>query len=57
LQEETNDVSSDHQAAIDGWKARKDQLHRQQASAQESIDEGYKVDILSISKQKSEKVC
>ena len=57
MQEETNDVSSDHRAAIDGWKARKDQLHRQQASAQESIDEGYKVDILSISKQKSEKVC
>jgi hypothetical protein len=57
LQEETNDVSSDHQAAIDGWKARKDQLHRQQASAQESIDEGYKVDILSISRQKSEKGC
>lgn len=55
MQEETSDVSSDHQAAIDGWKVRKDQLHRQQASAQESIDESYKVNLLSISKRKGEK--
>ncbi|MGI0020250.1 MAG: hypothetical protein ACREAY_07245 [Nitrososphaera sp.] len=51
MQAETNDVSSDHQTAIDGWKARKDQLHRQQASAQESIDESYKVNLLSLSKK------
>lgn len=51
MQEETADVSSDHRIAIDSWKARKEQLHRQQASAQESIDESYKVNLLSLLKK------
>jgi hypothetical protein len=46
-------ISVDHQAAIEGWKARKDQLHKQQQSVMEINDEAEKVNLLSISKKKS----
>jgi hypothetical protein len=48
-----SDVPNDHQAAIEGWKSRKDQLHRQQKSVTEVNDEAEKVNLLSLSKQKS----
>lgn len=47
--------SDDHQAAIEGWKNRKDQLHKQRQSVSEINDEADKVNLLSLSKQKSEK--
>jgi hypothetical protein len=46
------DVSDDHRVAIEGWKARKDQLHRQQQSVMVINDEAEKVNLLSLSKQK-----
>lgn len=45
-------VSDDHRAAIEGWKARKGQLHKQQQSVTEVNDEVDKVSLLSLSKQK-----
>jgi len=42
---------SDHRLAIEGWKARKDQLHRQQQSVTEVNDEAEKVNLLSLSKK------
>lgn len=42
---------SDHRLAIERWKARKDQLHRQQESVTEVNDEAEKVDLLSLSKK------
>jgi len=45
---------SDHRAAIEGWKARKNQLYKQQQSVTEANDEAEKVNLLSLSKQKSE---
>ena len=48
-------ISDDHQAAIEGWKARKDQLYRQQQSVTEVNDEAEKVNLLSLSKKKGEK--
>jgi len=50
----SEDISDDHQAAIEGWKARKDQLHRQQQSVTEVNDEAEKVNLLSLSKKKGE---
>lgn len=50
-----SDVSDDHRAAIEGWKARKDQLHRQQQSVTEVNDKAEKVNLLSLSKQKDGK--
>jgi hypothetical protein len=47
-----SDTSDDHQAAIEGWKARKDQLHRQQQSVTEVNDEAEKVNLLLLSKKK-----
>jgi len=43
---------SDHQLAIEGWKARKDQLHKQQQSVTEVNDDAEKVNLLSLSKKK-----
>jgi hypothetical protein len=49
-------ISDDHRIAIEGWKARKDQLHKQQQSVMEINDEAEKVNLLaSLSKQKHEK--
>jgi hypothetical protein len=48
------DISDDHRAAIEGWKARKNQLYKQQQSATEANDEAEKVNLLSLSKQKGE---
>jgi hypothetical protein len=49
---EGNDLSEDHKAAIAGWKARKEQLHRQQESVYKANDEAEKVSLLSLSKKK-----
>jgi hypothetical protein len=46
------DLSDDHRAAIEGWKTRKDQLHKQQQSVMDINDEAEKVNLLSLSKQK-----
>lgn len=46
------EVSDEHRAAIEGWKARKEQLHRQQNSVWKANDEAEKVDLLSLSKKK-----
>jgi hypothetical protein len=48
-------ISDDHNIAIEGWKARKDQLHKQQQSVTEINDEAEKVNLLSLSKQKGGK--
>lgn len=48
-------ISDDHRIAIEGWKARKDQLHKQQLSVMEINDEAEKVNLLSLSKQKGAK--
>jgi hypothetical protein len=49
------EISDDHRIAIEGWKARKDQLHKQQQSVTEVNDEAEKVNLLLLSKQKGEK--
>jgi hypothetical protein len=51
----SEDTSDDHRAAIEGWKSRKDQLHKQRQSVTEINDEADKVNLLSLSKQKGEK--
>ncbi len=38
---------------MDGWKKRKEQLHRQQESVTQANDEAEKVNLLSLSKQKN----
>jgi hypothetical protein len=48
-------ISDDHQTAIEGWKARKGQLHKQQQSVTKVNNEVEKVNLLSLSKQKVEK--
>lgn len=48
-------ISDDHHTAIEGWKARKGQLHKQQQSVTEINDESEKVNLLSLSKQKGGK--
>jgi hypothetical protein len=48
----SEDIPDDHQVAIEGWKARKDQLHRQQQSVTDVNDEAEKVNLLSLSKKK-----
>lgn len=49
------EITDDHRAAIEGWKARKDQLHKQQQSVIQINDEAEKVNLLSLSRQKREK--
>lgn len=49
-----SEISDDHYAAIEGWKARKDQLHKQQKSVTDANDEAEKVNLLSLSKKKVE---
>jgi hypothetical protein len=49
-----SEITDDHHAAIEGWKARKDQLHRQQKSVTDANDEAEKVNLLSLSKKKVE---
>jgi hypothetical protein len=51
----SNDITDDHRAAIEGWKARKGQLHKQQQSVTQVNDEAEKVSLLSLSKQKGGK--
>ena len=46
-------LSDDHRRAIRGWKARKDQLHKQQKSVTDVNDEAEKVNLLSLSKGKN----
>jgi len=50
-----SEITDDHRAAIEGWKARKDQLHKQQQSVMDVNDEAEKVNLLSLSKQKDGK--
>lgn len=49
---EDNNLSDDHRAAMAGWKARKEQLHRQQESVYKANDEAEKVNLISLSKKK-----
>jgi hypothetical protein len=51
----SEDITDDHRAAIEGWKTRKDQLHRQQQSVMDINDKAEKVNLLSFSKQKDGK--
>jgi len=51
----SEDISDDHRIAIEGWKARKDQLHKQRQSVMEVNDEAEKVNLLSFSRQRGEK--
>jgi hypothetical protein len=46
-------ISDDHKVAIEGWKARKDQLLRQRESVTRINDKAEKVNILSLLKQKN----
>jgi hypothetical protein len=45
----------DHRTAIAGWKARKEQLHRQQESVYKVNDEAEKVNLLSLSRKERNK--
>ncbi|HXG07003.1 MAG TPA: hypothetical protein VNI77_06730 [Nitrososphaera sp.] len=54
LEEEDISISNNHQTAIQGWKARKEQLYRQQKSVKEINDEAEKVNLLSLSKKKGD---
>lgn len=54
MPEDTDQITDEHRAAIDGWKARKEQLYRQQESVTQANDEAEKVNLLSISKQKKD---
>ena len=47
-------ITDDHQTAIEGWKARKEQLYKQQQSVTEVNDEAEKVNLLSLSKKKGD---
>lgn len=49
------EITDEHRAAIEGWKNRKDQLHKQQQSVMDINDEAEKVNLLSLSKQKDGK--
>jgi hypothetical protein len=42
-------ISDDHLLAIEGWKARKDQLHKQQKFVSEVNREAEKVNLLLLS--------
>jgi hypothetical protein len=55
LEEDTNQILDDHRAAIKGWKARKEQLHRQQESVWKANDEAESVDLISLYKKKAGK--
>ena len=44
--------SDEHKAAMAGWKARKEQLHRQQESVFLANDEAEKVNLVTLSKKK-----
>ncbi|MFL6492544.1 MAG: hypothetical protein ACJ70O_05550 [Nitrososphaera sp.] len=46
-------VSDDHKVAIEGWKARKDQLLRQRESVTRINFKAEKMNLLSILKQKN----
>jgi hypothetical protein len=46
------EISDDHRIAIEGWKTRKDQLHKQQQSVMEVNNGAEKVNLLSLSKKK-----
>lgn len=48
----SEDITDDHRSAIEGWKTRKDQLHKQQQSVMDINDEAEKVNLLSLSKKK-----
>jgi hypothetical protein len=50
----SNNLSDDHRTAMAGWKARKEQLHRQQESVYKVNDEAEKVNLISLSKKKEE---
>lgn len=47
-------VSDEHRTAIEGWKSRKEQLHRQQESVHRINDEAEKVYLLALSKKKDQ---
>lgn len=49
-----NDPSNGHMAAMAGWKARKEQLHRQQKSVDKANNEAEKVNLVSLSLKKKE---
>jgi hypothetical protein len=51
----SEDISDDHRVAIEGWKARKEQLYKQQQSVMGINDEAEKVNLLLLSKQKDGK--
>jgi hypothetical protein len=42
-------ISDDHLLAMEGWKARKDQLHKQQKSVSEVNREAEKLNLLLLS--------
>jgi hypothetical protein len=48
----TSEISSDHKLAIEGWKARKEQLFKQQKSVLEINDEAEKMKPLSLRRPK-----
>jgi hypothetical protein len=52
---EGTSISDGHLTAIEGWKARKDQLYRQQQSVTELNDEAERINLVSLSKKKGAK--
>jgi hypothetical protein len=55
LSEDTSQISEDHRAAMEGWKARKQQLHRQKELVDRINDDAEKVNLLDMSKKKKKK--
>ena len=52
LPEDVSQISDDHRAAIEGWKARKEQLHRQKELVDMVNNDAEKVNLLEMSKKK-----
>ncbi|MEO9295406.1 MAG: hypothetical protein ABI347_07385 [Nitrososphaera sp.] len=54
MSEDSSRISDDHRAAMEGWKARKEQLHRQKELVDRINDDAEKVNLLDMSRKKKE---
>jgi len=46
-------ISDDHQSAVEGWRVRKEQLHRQQKAVTKINEDAEKIRVLFLSKRKT----
>lgn len=54
MSEDASKIPEDHRAAMAGWKARKEQLHRQKDLADMINNDAEKVNLLEMSKKKKD---